>query len=67
MEQGAGPSEVGSTLHGPSSMEQEQKADEIRAEAKKSVQCSVGSVQQEEAADEVRTPSSQRPQSEGSK
>ena len=48
-------------------MEQEQKADEIRAEAKKSVQCSVGSVQQEEAADEVRTPSSQRPQSEGSK
>jgi glycosyltransferase involved in cell wall biosynthesis len=43
------------------------RADEIRAEAKKSAQCSVLSVQQEEKADEVRTPSSQRSQSRGSK
>jgi glycosyltransferase involved in cell wall biosynthesis len=43
------------------------RADEIRAEAKKSVQCSVFSVQQEEKADEVRTLSSQRSQSRGSK
>jgi glycosyltransferase involved in cell wall biosynthesis len=44
-----------------------QHADEIRAEAKKSAQCSVLSVQQEEKADEVRTLSSQRSQSRGSK
>jgi glycosyltransferase involved in cell wall biosynthesis len=47
------------------------RADEIRAEAKKSFQFSVFSVQQEEKADEVRsmerTLSSQRSQSRGSK
>jgi glycosyltransferase involved in cell wall biosynthesis len=41
------------------------RADEIRAAAKKSVQCSVSSVQQEERADEVRTPSSPRARSGG--
>jgi len=42
-----------------------QRADEIRAAAKKSVQFSVFSVQQEERADEVRTPSSPRARSGG--
>ena len=39
------------------------RADEIRAGAKKRVQCSVSSFQQELKADEVRTPSSPRSQS----
>ena len=46
--------EVRSMEQGAWSMEQDRKADEIRAAAKKSVQFSVFSVQQEEKADEVR-------------
>ena len=46
--------EVRSMEQGAWSVEQERKADEIRAAAKKSVQFSVLSVQQEEKADEVR-------------
>ena len=59
--------EVRSMEQGAWSVEQDRKADEIRAAAKKSFQLSVFSVQQEEKADEVRTLSSQRSQSRGSK